>query len=98
MDINTPITTPARRITRDVRATPTSLRGHYDADGHALTHTPTPGWPTDLPDTAAYSVIGDPRYTQRQAQDMIDAYAADNFDQYLSDLAYARELAAEMAR
>lgn len=105
MDTNTPITTAARRITREVNATVAELRISFDAEGHVVDTTPADMWyinPADAP-VAVLTLQGQrrtpERMTQREAQDLLDAAAAhpgDSAEQgfFISSLADARERAA----
>lgn len=101
----TPITTAARRITREVNATVAETRVWFDAEGHVVDTTPAGMWhtnPADAP-VAVLTLRGQrrtpERMTQREAQDLLDAAAAhpgDSAEQgfFLSLLADARERAA----
>lgn len=105
MNTATPITTAARRITREVNSTVPETRIWFDAEGHVAGTTPAGMWhidPVDVP-VAVLTLRGQlrtpERMTQREAQDLLDAAAAhpgDSAEQgfFLSSLRDARERAA----
>ena len=104
MNLNTLITTAARRITREVNSTVPETRIWFDAEGHVVDTTPADMWyidPADAP-VAVLTLRGQrrtpERMTYREAQDLLDAAAAhpgDSAEQgyFLSLLADARERA-----
>lgn len=81
MDINTPITTAARRITRALNATPAEVTLSFDADGHQVDAHPTGMWYADPAEAPDY-VVKSPgarnrpdKVTHRAIQDQLDAHA-----------------------
>lgn len=71
-------TTAARRIAREVNATPADLRVAFDADGQVVDTHPAGMWYTDPADAPAYAVAykGGAGITAAAVQFDLDAYAA----------------------
>lgn len=108
MNINTAITTAARRLTRESNTRPAEVTTAYDADGN-----PVEAWSSGMYHTGgtapacAVTLAGTKldRLTYRRAQDLLDAAAwaaahpeqhatTDPIGDYLYRLAVAREVLA----
>lgn len=79
----TPITTAARRIAREVNAEVSDMQLWFAADGTIVDRTPAGMWYIDSADQAPDAVLiltgnrrTNERLTQRAAQDLLDAAAA----------------------
>lgn len=89
MDLNTPITTAARRITRRVNDAPREVALAFDLEGNVVDSHPSDMWyanPAEAPVSAvringmwnAHDLKGrHVRLTYRVAQDHLDAYKRD---------------------
>ncbi|MEV6832053.1 hypothetical protein [Amycolatopsis sp. NPDC051102] len=105
-----PISTAARRICRDVNQNVAAITRYYDADGIYLRGHETGmhyANPADRPTDAAVQAAGRrdtaDRMTEREAQDLLDAYAATGrYDgaehgTFLHDIEFERSCARERA-
>lgn len=78
----TPITTAARRIARDVNATVAEVTTYYDTAGGQLGSHETGMWFVDAADAPVAAVVAAGRrgaarrMSVREAQDLLDAHAA----------------------
>lgn len=98
LDPQTTITTAARRIARNVNASPTSTATYYDADGNGLVSIGAGTWGGSVPDEAIALIPGrrdaGARMTEREAQDHLDAHAAtgqlNGYGDFLAALDFVR--------
>lgn len=72
--MDTPITTAARRIQRDLSASSVESDVYYDVDGYRLAATPYGTW-MSAPEGTALNLRGG-EITQREVQDWLDGWTA----------------------
>jgi hypothetical protein len=79
MNLNTAITTPARRLAREINRHPAATSVAFDAEGYIVGAWSTGTWFADSSKTPDHSVVVTGRrahkMTEREAQDLLDAAA-----------------------
>ncbi len=108
--VNSPISAAARRICRDVNKNVHAITRYYNASGGYLRGHETGMYYTDPADRPADAAVQAPgrrdtadRMTEREAQDLLDAYATTgqyagpDHEAFLRDVEFGRSCARERA-